>query len=74
VSYLSSQILFQHFLIGYVLPRIRGLRAEYNGFWIGCLDLLALLLHLPSIITAHNQCLRLASFRTGLQVSSLLRD
>jgi hypothetical protein len=35
--------------------RIRGSVTNNNGFWIGWLDLLALLLQLQPIITAHNQ-------------------
>jgi hypothetical protein len=36
---------------------MRGLRDEYNGFWIGWLDFLAFLLQLQSTIPAHNQWL-----------------
>jgi hypothetical protein len=39
------------------LSRVRGSVTNNNGFWIGWLDLLALLLQLQPIITAHNQLL-----------------
>jgi hypothetical protein len=44
-----------------------------NGFWIGWLDLLALLYNQLWQLTI-NDSLRLAPFLAGLQVSSLLRD
>jgi hypothetical protein len=55
----------------HVLSRICICVTNNNGFWIGLLDLLALLLQLQSIITAYNHCLRLAPFSTGLRVLSL---
>jgi hypothetical protein len=36
-----------------ILSRVRGSVTNNKGFWIGCLDLLALLLQ--SLITAHNR-------------------
>jgi hypothetical protein len=45
---------------GWILSRVRGSVTNNNGFWIGWLDLLALLLQLlliKSIITAHNRWL-----------------
>jgi hypothetical protein len=52
---------------------MRGLRDQYNGFWIGWLDLFSLPLQLQSIkqLTI-NDCLRLTPFLTGLRVSTLL--
>jgi hypothetical protein len=44
-------------LIKNVLLCVRGSVANNNWFWIGWFDLLALLLQLQSIITAHNQWL-----------------
>jgi hypothetical protein len=38
-----------------ILSRVRGSVTNNNRFWIGWLDLLALLLQLQSTITAHNQ-------------------
>jgi hypothetical protein len=40
-----------------ILSRVWGSVTNNNGLWIGWLDLLALLLQLQSIITAHNQWL-----------------
>jgi hypothetical protein len=37
--------------------RVRGSVTNNNGFWIGWFNLLALLLQLQSIVTAHNQWL-----------------
>jgi hypothetical protein len=36
---------------------MRGLRDEYNGFWIGWLDLLTPSLQLQPLITEHKQWL-----------------
>jgi hypothetical protein len=58
----------------YILSRVRGSVTNNNGFWIGWLNVLALLLQLRPTITAHNPWLRLALFLTGLRASSLLRD
>jgi hypothetical protein len=38
-----------------LLSHVQGSVTNNNEFWIGQLDLLALLLQLQSIITAHNQ-------------------
>jgi hypothetical protein len=40
-----------------ILSRVRGSVINNNGFWIGWLDLLALLLQLQSIIRAHKRWL-----------------
>jgi hypothetical protein len=54
---------------------MRGLRDEYNGFWTGLLDLLALLYNYnQSYQLTISDRLRLAPFLTGLRMSSLLRD
>jgi hypothetical protein len=45
------------FYAGIIVSRVRGSMTNNNGFWIGWLDLLALLLQLLSILTAHNQWL-----------------
>jgi hypothetical protein len=51
---------------------MRGLCDEYNGFWIGWLDLFELLYNYNQLwqFTIHG-CLSLAPFLTGLRVSSL---
>jgi hypothetical protein len=52
---LKPKILVPEFLK--ILSRLRGIVTNNNGFWIGLLDLLALLLQLQQIISAQNQWL-----------------
>jgi hypothetical protein len=63
----------------WILSRVRVSVTNNNGFWIGWLDLLTPFVIITLIYSwlwqlTTNGCLRLAPFRTGLQVSSLLRD
>jgi hypothetical protein len=61
----------------YMLPRtrIRGSVTNKNGFWIGWLDLLALLYNYNQLwqLTINN-CPRLAPFLTGLRVTSTVTN
>jgi hypothetical protein len=50
----TNTILLAEF-VSKILSRVRGSRTNNNGFWIGWLDFLALLLQLQPIITARNQ-------------------
>jgi hypothetical protein len=62
-----ERIMFVH-----TYSHVRGVCVTNNNrFWIGLSDLLLPSLQLQPIITAHNDCLRLAPFLTGLRVSSL---
>jgi hypothetical protein len=66
--YISARIIIP--LI--ILSRMRGLRDEYNGFWIGWSDLFALLHNYSQLWQfTINDCVRLAPFLTDLRVSSL---
>jgi hypothetical protein len=50
--------MLEHFLqVTFTLSRVRGFVTDNDEFWIGWLDLLALLLQLQPIITVHNQWL-----------------
>jgi hypothetical protein len=69
---------FHYFQEIIILSRMRGLRDEYNGFFIGWLNLLALILQLLSTKTQQltiNGCLRLALLFMNTSVfSSTLTD
>jgi hypothetical protein len=60
-----------------ILSLMRGLSDEYNGFWIGWLDLLALLSQIQLTIRAHYQWLpktRFIPYWTTSVFSSTLTD
>jgi hypothetical protein len=59
----------------YIVSRVWGSMMKNSGFWVGWLDLLALLYNYSHLqqLTIHG-CLRLVPFLTELQVSSLLHD
>jgi hypothetical protein len=69
----SACLQLFHMDAGTIPSRDRGSVTNNNGLWIGWLDLLALLLQLQLIITAHNQWLpKTRSILSGLRVSPLL--
>jgi hypothetical protein len=51
---MSILLLLNLSFLFFILSRVWGSGTNNNGFWIGCLDLLALLLQLHLIKIAYN--------------------